>query len=298
MKDNQSNDEQHAHITAESFTTLKTPQERSIWAIKLLSGHFLSYIINNNIDPDKLPPKSSLFDFKTKFNGHTLFSCALSIDYYTVAKNYIVMNKKHPDFEQGLNLQHPETQKALKKLFTEEKKRKKPIYMGKIYKYQHADTQALRNILLNILSPITIAQQIGMTHETEFSAALKLGKQWHNMRPVYRILKKLSNKSQEDILTELNLTDPQTASTLKEITDSHNCHLQHRILTAKLQQILSPKNFVEKIRGKKLSYQDQLALKEQDRFDLSDDLQEKNILNPYSDANSLRTKSMIKGGRA
>ncbi len=265
MTENIEKNNQYAHVTAGSFWDLKTPQERSVWLIKLLGHQFISYLLHSSIDPDKIIPASTEFDLKTKYNGQTIFSEALRTGYYRVAGNYIRFNKKHPDFKAGLNLTNESTIRALQEL-VKPIPPKKNLYQTRAQRETAEDRRLLCVALMDIFPPKTIAYERGMRNETDFSAALKLGIKWKHLRPAYRVLQGLENKSQDVILHELNLKDAETKALLKEITSPRTSEKHHRILTAKLQQLLTPENFVKQVRNKQLSYQERLDMRENSRF--------------------------------
>jgi len=254
MSENKMQNDRYAHVTDTSLETLRTPQERSVWAIKLLGHRFVRYLLSGAINPDKIIPSPKMFDLKKTYDGHTIFSQALEMEYYKVAGNYIRMNKNHPDFQAGLNLTDERTIQALRALVAPPIP-KKNLYQTPAQRETAEDKRLLCVALMDIFLPKTIAYERGMRNETDFSAALKLGTEWKQLRPAYRILQGLENKSQEVILRELNLRDEETKKLLKEITSPHTSNKHHRILTAKLQQLLTSENFVEQVRGKRLAYQ-------------------------------------------
>ena len=257
---NEIQNKKYDKITAHSFESLKTPQERSVWLIKLLGHRFLSCYLNSTDDPDEILPQPDKYDPATVFDGHTFFSQAVETGYFQLATNYIRLNKNHPDFKKGLNLTSEKTIKALEKLFSPDNLSSKK-FLSQAQKKQIQDKQKLQGLLLDVLPPLAIARCMGMKNETTFSATLKLGEKWNNLRPTYHVLQNLENKPQHVILTELNLKDKETLTLLRKITSSKSDNKHHRILTAKLQQLLTPENFIEQVRGKRLSYQDDIERK-------------------------------------
>lgn len=263
MENHKADLEKYAYIQAE--TPLKTPQEVSVWMTKLLSNMFVRYLIYNNIDPDKEKLNYRMADIKHKFAGDTIFSAALKTGYHEQAAHYIHAMKTHPDFKKSLNLSDKKTTEALKALFdTTPKKMPKVRTSTQIAhdKETERQKQKLRYVLTRVLSPLTIMRDyMGKENETAFSAAIKLG----DTRSAYKALQQVQSSSQEEILKQLNLTDEETKTTLRNITHPHETHKHYRILTAKLQQILTQANFVEQVRGKTLSYQDRQNLMDDDQ---------------------------------
>lgn len=268
MENSKTDLEKYAYIQAE--TPLKTPQETSVWMIKLLSNMFVKYIIYNDVDPDKEKLNFRMADIKHKFDGDTIFSAALKTGYYEQAAHFIHAMKTHPDLTASLNLSDIKTVEALKQLFNPPppKNPYKSRTSTQIAEEKETERkkQKLKYVLTRVLSPLTIMREyMGYENETAFSAAVKLG----DMRSAYKALQEVQNKSQDEILKALNLTDTKTKEQLKIITHPHASHSHHRILTAKLQQILTQANFVEQIRGKRLSYQDRQNLMDEERETLS-----------------------------
>ena len=258
MENHKADLEKYAYIQVE--TPLKTPQEVSVWMTKLLSNMFVRYLVYNNIDPDKEKLNYRMADIKHKFAGDTIFSAALKTGYHEQAAHYIHAMKTHPDFKKSLNLSDTKTVEALKALFdATPKKMPKVRTSTQIAHDKEAERQKqkLRYVLTRVLSPLTIMRDyMGKENETAFSAAIKLG----DTRSAYKALQQVRSSSQEEILKQLNLTDEETKTTLRNITHPHEAHKHYRILTAKLQQILTQANFVEQVRGKRLSYQDRQNL--------------------------------------
>lgn len=254
--------EKYADIQAE--TALKTPQEVSVWMIKLLSNMFVKYIVYNNIDPDKEKLNFRMADIKHTFCDDTIFSAALKTGYYEQAAHFIHAMKTHPDLKEALNLSDTKTVEALKQLFDLTPKKTPKVRTSSqitTEKETERNKQKLRYVLTRVLSPLIIMQDyMGKSNETAFSAAIKLG----DTRSAYKALQRVQSSSQEDILKELHLTDSETKSILKNITHPHATHTHHRILTAKLQQILTQANFVEQIRDKRLAYQDRQNLMDEE----------------------------------
>ncbi|MBO7257752.1 MAG: hypothetical protein J6V11_02305 [Alphaproteobacteria bacterium] len=263
MENHKADLEKYAYIQAE--TPLKTPQEVSVWMTKLLSNMFVRYLVYNNIDPDKEKLNYRMADIKHKFAGDTIFSAALKTGYHEQAAHYIHAMKSHPDFKKSLNLSDTKTVEALKALFdATPKKMPKVRTATQIAHDKEAERQKqkLRYVLTRVLSPLTIMRDyMGKENETAFSAAIKLG----DTRSAYKALQQVQSSSQEEILKQLNLTDEETKTTLRNITHPHETHKHYRILTAKLQQILTQANFVEQVRGKTLFYQDRQNLMDDDQ---------------------------------
>lgn len=264
MENHKTDLEKYAYIQAE--TPLKTPQETSVWMIKLLSNMFVKYIVYNDVDPDKEKLNFRMADIKHKFDGDTIFSAALKTGYYEQAAHFIHAMKTHPDLKKALNLSDIKTIEALKQLFAptppKNPYKSRPSTQIAAEKEKEHKKQKLKYVLTRVLSPLTIMREyMGHENETAFSAAVKLG----DMRSAYKALQGVQNTSQEEILKELNITDAETKTLLKNITHPHATHKHHRILTAKLQQILTQANFVEQIRDKRLSYQDRQNLLDDDR---------------------------------
>lgn len=268
MENNRSDLEKYAYIQVE--TPLKTPQEISVWMIKLLSNMFVKYLVYNDVDPDKEKLNYRMADIKHKFFGDTIFSAAIKTGYFEQAAHFIHAMKTHPDLKESLNLSDPKTIDALKKLFdTTPQKTPKVRTTTQIAEEKETNRrkQKLRYVLTRVLSPLSIMRDyMGKENETEFSAAIKLG----DLRSAYKALQQIQSSSQAKILMQLNLTDPETKSTLKNITHPHATHPHHRILTAKLQQILTQQNFVEQVREKQLSYQDLQTLRHDTNEDIID----------------------------
>ncbi|MBR5130780.1 MAG: hypothetical protein IKV03_06125 [Alphaproteobacteria bacterium] len=276
MEKSLSDIEKYAYIKAE--TSLKTPQEMTIWTIKMLSHMFFKYLVYNDVDLNKEKFNYRQMDISQTFDGNTIFSAALKTGYYEQAAHFIHAMKTHPELEKSLNLSDPQTIVELKKLFDMTPKKTKPVRTSTEIaeeKENERQKQKLRYVLTRVLSPLTImSRYMNKENETAFSAAIKMG----DSRSAYKALQNLQHTSQENILKELNISDPEIKTLLKNITHPHTTNKHYRILTAKLQQILTQQNFVEQIRGKKLSYQDHQNLIEDEKYDA----QEQNLAIQFS----------------
>ena len=238
--------EKYAHVTVDYHP--KNKEEKTVWYTKFLSNQFLTLFFKHpNLDIDVIDIDYGELDIVQKYRGLTVFAHTLDVGYYGQCLRFVNQMQNHPDFLTALDLDEPETIKALHRLFDKTEEEKLPFFK------RDKNRQTLRNRLMAVLSPKYLAERILNTqNETNFSGALKL----NELREAYRALLRAERKgaTQTDLLEQINVQDVLTLTLLKQITDPHSKNMRHRLLTAKLQQLLTPQNFIEQIRGKKQDY--------------------------------------------
>ncbi|MBR4926719.1 MAG: hypothetical protein IKY98_00155 [Alphaproteobacteria bacterium] len=246
MEKQMSDCQKYAYVTSNYRPENK--DERTVWHIKFLCNQFPTLFFKNpSLDIETVDIYYPELDIAKKFRGMTIFAHALDVGYYGQCIRFVNQMQGHPDFLTALDLDEPETIKALHRLFDKKEEEKLPVFK------RDKNRQTLRNRLMAVLSPKYLAEKMLNTqNETNFSGALKL----NELRAAYRALVQAERKkaSQEELLTQINVQDSGTLTLLKQITNPHSKDIRHRLLTAKLQQLLTPQNFIEQVRGKKQDY--------------------------------------------
>lgn len=252
MEKQMSDCEKYAHIG--SNYDPKNKEEKTIWCIKFLCNQFPTLFLRNpNLDIDAVPIDFFALDITKKYRGMTIFSHTLDAGYYNQCIRFIDQMKYHPDFLTALDFDENLTKQALHHLFDKREEEKTPVFK------RDMSRPMLRRKMMHVLSAKYVAEKMmNLTGETNFSGALKLGE----LREAYRILmrEEQARSTQEALLSQINVKDTATLTLLKQITDPHSKNLHHRLLTAKLQQLLTPQNFIEQIRGKKQDYRSRWEL--------------------------------------
>ncbi len=249
--------EKYAHVTVDYCP--KNKEERTVWYAKFLSNQFPTLFFKHpNLDIDVVDIDYCELDIVQKYRGLTVFAHTLDVGYYGQCARFIDQMQNHVNFLTALDLDEPLTQKALQRLFDKTQEEKLPPFK------RDKTRSTLRHKLMRILSAKVVAETIlGTTNETNFSGALKL----NELREAYRALlqSEQAGVTQADLLKQINVSDRATMAVLYHITNPHSKDIRHRLLTAKLQQLLTPQNFIEQIRGKKQDYRSSWELNRDER---------------------------------